>query len=99
MTVKNEEKIKKALIKKAMGYDAKEVLEEYNIDENGEQHLAKRKVSKKHYAPDITAIKLLIAYFSEQTIDELDKLSDDELMKERNRLLNLLEVGITFDEN
>ena len=90
MTVKNEEKIKKALIKKAMGYDAKE---------NGEQHLAKRKVSKKHYAPDITAIKLLIAYFSEQTIDELDKLSDDELMKERNRLLNLLEVGITFDEN
>ena len=30
---------------------------------------------------------------------EYQKLSDDELMKERNRLLNLLEVGITFDEN
>ena len=77
--------LKSALIKKALGYDATEVVEEYIADEEGVK-LSKKKVTKKNVPPDITAIKLLLEG------DELDlsKMSDDELIKEKERLLKLL---------
>lgn len=86
-----EKKIKNALIKKATGYDADEIMEEYSVNEDGIQHLSKRRVSKKHFAPDISAIKLFLSYWNEHSLNELEKMSDEELIEERNKLIKLLE--------
>ncbi len=87
----DEEKIKDALISRALGYDASEVVEEYSYDENGEMKLNKKKVSKKHFAPDISAIKILLARYGGMDEDELERMTEEELRAERNRLLKLLE--------
>lgn len=84
---KLQSKIKKAMTKKAIGYQAKEVVEEYQNDENG-LILTKKRVTKKHYPPDTQAAKMLLEGL-EQT--ELTKLSEDELLKEKQRLINSLE--------
>ena len=48
------------LVKKALGYDVKEVVEEYVSDEDGEIKLTKKKVTKKNVPPDLTALKILL---------------------------------------
>lgn len=78
------EKLKNALLKKALGFDTEEVIEEYQETEE-EMRLVKRKVTKKNVPPDITAIKLLL----DEKID-VESLSDEELQAEKNRLLQLL---------
>jgi hypothetical protein len=83
--INNGAEYKTALIKKALGYDATEVVEEYVSDENGDVKLTKKKVTKKNVPPDITAIKLLLG---EQT--PLQEMSDEELLAERERLIGLL---------
>ena len=77
---------KDALIKKALGYDATEVIEEYVSSEEGEIKLTKKKVTKKNVPPDITAIKILL----DDGETDYEKMSDDELEKEKLRLLELL---------
>ena len=41
--MEDEDKIKNALLKKALGYDADEVVEEYACDQEGEMRLTKKK--------------------------------------------------------
>ena len=77
---------KDALVKKALGYDCTEVVEEYVSGDEGEIRLAKKKVTKKNVPPDITAIKLLI----DQTDQPIEELSDEQLEVEKQRLLKLL---------
>ena len=81
-----DEKIKKALIKKALGYDATEVVEEFVSGEEGEIKLTKKKVTKKNVPPDLTAIKML----TEEGQVDLREMSDEELEKEKQRLEKLL---------
>ncbi len=76
---------KQVLIKKALGYDVKEVVEEYVSDEDGTVKLAKKKVTKKNVPPDMTALKILLD--SEKPISSM---SDEELETEKARLLELL---------
>ena len=57
------EKIKGALLERALGYDADEVVEEYGFSE-GEAVLVKRKVTKKRVPPDIQAAKMLLERFN-----------------------------------
>ena len=87
----NEKKLKKALIKRALGYDADEVVEEYSYDDEGTPKLSKKKVTKKHYAPDISAMKILIERYGNLSKEEIELMSDEELKEERNRLIRLLE--------
>ena len=87
----NEKKLKKALIKRALGYDADEVVEEYSCDDEGTPKLSKKKVTKKHYAPDISAMKILIERYGNLSKEEIELMSDEELKEERNRLIRLLE--------
>ncbi len=87
----NEKKIKKALIKRALGYDADEVVEEYSYDEEGIAKLSKKKVTKKHFAPDISAMKILLERYGNLSKEEIELMSDEELKAERNRLISLLE--------
>ena len=83
------EEIKKALLKKALGFSSDEVVEEYSLDENGNSVLNKRKVTKKYNPPDISAMKILLEKenFSD---DSLSHMTLAELKKEKKQLLKQL---------
>ena len=83
---KKKDELKDALIKRAVGYTAEEVVSEYS-DDNGVMKMVRKKVSKKCVPPDVSALKMLL---DELKDDYLDSLSDEELEKEKERLLSLL---------
>ncbi len=85
----NEEEIKNALLKKALGYESDEIVEEYTTDENGNSILSKRKITKKFNPPDINALRFLLEQ-SDLPNDEISKMSDKQLLQEKQRLLQLL---------
>ena len=85
-TTVSEKEIKKALIKRASGYDASEVIEEYGTDNDGEVKLLKKKVTHKNVPPDVTALKILL----EGESVPIAQMSDEELQLEKERLLKLL---------
>lgn len=87
--------VKQALIKKALGYDAKEVVEEYVQNSEGEVQLTKRKVTTKSVPPDVQALKLLLEDDAQKPIIEM---SDEELEREKQRLLKLLNQGEKGEE-
>ena len=80
------EDYKSVLVKKALGYDTQEIVEEYVGEEDGGVRLLKKKVTTKNVPPDITALKMLI---DEQGKSVLE-MSDEELATEKKRLLELL---------
>ena len=82
----NEKKVKAALVKKAFGYDATEVVEEYVSDEAGEVKLSKKKVTKKNVPPDMSALKMLM----DEAFVPVGEMSDEELEKEKERLIKEL---------
>ena len=81
-----EQDLRDVLIKKALGYDATEVVEEYVGCDDGEVRLSKKKVTIKNVPPDITALKLLL----DDNEQQVSQMSDDELENEKIRLLKLL---------
>lgn len=93
-----DEKIKDALLKKAVGFESDEIIEEYVADENGNSVLSKRKITKKYNPPDVVALKFLLEEEG-QFDDEISKMSDEELLKERDRLLQLLKEKESQNED
>ncbi len=91
--MEEEAKLKKALMKKALGYSADEVVEEYVTDEDGQPRLTKKKVTKKHFSPDISAIKVLYEKYCKTYSEELASMTDEQLEEEKMRLLKLLKEG------
>ena len=87
---REEDKIKQALLKKALGYSASETVEEFSIDEEGNKKLSKKKVTKKHFSPDISAVKVLLERYYKTYEEKVLSMSDDDLQKEKERLENLL---------
>ena len=79
-----DEKIAEAVRRVALGFRIEEVTEEYGV-EDGELKLVKRKETRKDVPPDLKAVKILI----EDT--DYSALSDDELEREKIRLLKRLE--------
>ncbi len=94
----DEEEIKRALLRKAVGFESDEVVEEYTTDENGNAVLSKRKITKKYNPPDISALRFLLEQ-GNLSDDEISKMSDQELMLEKQRLLQLLKEKEKDDEN
>lgn len=88
--MEDEDKIRKALLKKALGYNADEVVEEYAFDDEGQIKLSKKKVTKKHYSPDISAVKVLLERYYKTYEDKVLEMSDEELMLEKEQLEKLL---------
>lgn len=80
----SDKKIEKALLKKALGYDAKEIIEEYG-EVDGDVKLLKRKVTIKNVPPDVTAIKMIT-----DGAKDLSELTDEELEEEKEKLLKLI---------
>ena len=87
---KYKEKIEKSLIKKALGYQYKEVIEEYSINEDGEK-LSKKKVTTKDVPPDISAVKLLLESLNVSQSIDFENLTDEELKQEIKKAVELLE--------
>ena len=88
--VEDEDKIKKALLKRALGYNASEVVEEYAIDDEGEKRLLKKKITKKHYSPDISAVKVLLDRYYKTYEEKVLSMSDEALEIEQTTLKQLL---------
>ena len=88
--VQKEEKIGKALLKVALGYQIAEVTEEY-AEVDGELKLTKRKKTKKDVPPDLKAVQLLL---SSDGVDYA-QFSDEELEAEKQRLLSILQEEVT----
>ena len=84
MKERSEDDVKEALKKKAFGFDTEETVEEFAYIE-GEEVLSKRKVTRKNVPPDVSAIKMLM-----EERDGLSEMTDEELEKEKIRLLKLL---------
>lgn len=78
---------KEALRKKALGYEAVEVVEEWGMSD-GEMQLVKRKVTKKEVPPDLSALKAYIE--SQENQDEYEAMSVEQLIAEREKLLEQL---------
>ena len=85
-------KIHDALLKKALGYDTEEVVSEYADSDDGIK-LIKQKVTKKSVPPDVSALKMLL----EENAVDYTALSDEELIKERERLISLLKENSADD--
>ena len=83
---KGKEALDEALLKVATGYSVEEVTEEY-AEVDGEMKLLKRKETKKDIPPDLKAVQILLADGNQ----EISKMSDEELEKERDRLMSELE--------
>ena len=74
------------LYKKARGYDVEETTKEYIVDEEGNKKMVKEKTSVKHVPPDLSALKA----YMELKDSELSGMSDQELEKEKERLIKSL---------
>lgn len=83
---KKNGKISDALMKVALGYQVAEVTEEY-AEVDGELKLTKRKKTKKDVPPDLKAVQILL---SENGTENIGALSDEELEREKKRLLDIL---------
>ena len=84
----DEDKIRKALLKKALGYNADEVIEEYALNE-GEEVLVKKKVTKKHYGPDVSAVKILLERYYQtyqELVKNIYKLDNNQIDKLKSNL-------------
>ena len=78
--------IESALVKKALGYDATETVEEYAETSDGEVKLTKKKVTVKNVPPDMSALKYLL----EERQKQVGDMTDEQLKEEKIRLLNLI---------
>lgn len=74
--------------RRATGYDFTEVTEEYGENKDGELTVLKKKVVTKNLPPDVSALKLLIDIEGEE--DDVMKMSTDELIAEKNKILKRL---------
>ena len=75
----NDDKVRDAVLKVALGFRVEEVTEEYGM-EDGEMRLVKRRETHKDIPPDLKAVRLLLdgtnysAYSDEQLEAEMVKL-------------------------
>ena len=82
-----DEEILKSLLQRAKGYSYNEVQEEFAVREDGEMALVKRKVLEKYCPPDSSALKTYLELSQDKSFADL---SDEELERERRRLLKEL---------
>lgn len=86
----SEKKINEALYKKAVGYETSEVVEEFVISDEGECKLNKRKITKKHISPDLSAVKLLLEKIQNKK-GKYSEMTDEELFQEKIKIIEELE--------
>lgn len=85
----DNKKLLDALYKKALGYTYEEITEEFTVTQEDGEKLIKRKKSTKNVPPDLASAKLLIE-ISNENGNEYEKMTDEELDKEIERIKTLL---------
>ena len=80
--------VSEALLKVALGCSVAEVTEEY-AEVDGKLKLLKRKKTKKDIPPDLKAVQLILE--KRENCGDVSAMSDEELEKEKQRLLKLLQ--------
>ena len=80
------EKLKKAIKKKALGYNVVEETVDYSLID-GEMVPSKKKTATRHIPPDVSALKALMDMKDEVNYESM---TDEELSKEKLRLLKIL---------
>ena len=93
MAKKKDEKLEELILKVARGFQVAEVTEEF-VEVDGEMKLTKRKKTKKDVPPDWKALQLLIG--NRATDVDVSGLTDEELAKERERLLAELQAAAQY---
>lgn len=89
-----KDKLLSAVMKKAVGYNVNEVVEEYS-EADGELKLVKRKVTTKHVPPDVAAAKVVMELNKEKGLAEM---TEAELIKEREMIIaELKAAGVELD--
>ena len=91
MTEQIEDKINDALIKRALGYESEDIVEEYVINDDG-KNLTKQKITRKFVPPDISAVKAVLAFFGKELEKEFLAMTDEELVTEKERLEEELKI-------
>lgn len=87
----NKEKLAEAMFRRAVGYEFEEYTEEKVVDEQtGEIKNVKQRLNRKHSPPDIPAAKAFLEICQEQANSKYDKMTREELLAERERLLSEL---------
>lgn len=81
--------LKSALIKKAIGFDYEETSETRELTLNGELEVTKKEIKRKHMAPDVAAINLLLKNY-----DKDNWANDPQMMEIRKKELELREKQI-----
>ena len=84
-----------ALVKRALGHSVTEESTEYSVDDNGVEKLVRKKISVKQVPPELSAIKLLI----KKSTDDFDGMTEEQLLKEKERLLKMLSDEDKKQEN
>ena len=74
-------------MKRALGYDSSETVEEYTAD-GEDMTIVRKKITTKNVPPDISAAKILLEDLTDK--NEVGKLTDEQLKQEKERLLKLL---------
>ena len=82
--MQEEDKVRDAVLKVALGFRVEEVTEEYGM-EDGEMRLMKRRETHKDIPPDLKAVRLLV----EGT--DYASFTDEQLEAEKEKLLRQLE--------
>lgn len=90
-------KIKELLLKAAKGYEVAEVTTEY-AEVNGKMQVTKRKEIKKEVPGDLKALQMLLDVNGSQEGGAI-VLTDEELEKEKQRLLKELKKGEKYAKN
>lgn len=72
------------LLKKAIGFEKSEISKEFQIDAEGNETLIRKKIQKKYYPPDMQAMRTFLEL---EKGEDLSALSDEELEREKIRLL------------
>ena len=80
-----DKKLANSLYKKAVGYTVTEKTMEYSP----EGEVVKKKVTSKHFPPDISALKAYLELISSE--EDYESMTDEELAREKQRLLKELE--------
>ena len=79
----------KAINQCVLGMTTRETTTEYAPDDNGELKIVKQKVSEKTIPPNVDIIKLVYQSSMDKKID-YEKMTDEELEQEKQRLLKEL---------
>lgn len=82
------DKIQKALLKRALGFDTSETVEEYAKD-GEDMAVVRKRVTTKNVPPDISAVKMYLENFAEKG-DDLANMTSAQLEAEKKRLIALL---------